>query len=158
MGEEDRWTKLEQILRRVLGEELDARGIKAKTRLGFANGRWTGVTEDQLSAWRDAYGSVDIDLELKKAAAWIASNPNLAPKREYARFMNTWLSRTQDRSSISSIPMRSEPSKKLCAYCEKVGTGSVGGVWHCDEHTHDAMDKKPVPHMRGVVAKPVSGS
>lgn len=144
---EDRWAKVEEIVRRVLREELAALGLKAKSKLAFEGGRWIGVTTEQLEAWKAAYGSCDIQQELKNAAAWIVSNPHLAPKSHYGRFINNWLSKQQNASSIRSIPTRSEQVRdktKVCAYCPKASIGSVGGVWHCAEHSHDAMDRKPV--------------
>ena len=50
------------------------------------------------------------------------------------------------------------PKMKLCSYCEKVANGAVGGIWSCRDHMDDAMDRKPRPHMMGVVAKPVAGA
>jgi hypothetical protein len=162
VADENKWAKLEEIIRRVVREEVAALGSKAK--LGFVNGKWTGVTSAQLEAWMAAYGAVDIDAELKKAAAWIVSNPHLAPKSQLGRFLNTWFARTQDRSSIRSIPSPSErvaagPGKKLCSYCERVATNSPNRIWACDDHTHDAMDQKPVPMFKNAVtAKPVAGA
>ena len=159
MGEEDRWKKLEEIVRRVVREEIAALGKKPK--LGFENGRWTGITEEQMNAWKAAYGAVDIESELKKAAAWIVSNPHLAPAKQVSRFLNTWLARQQNQSSLRSIPggksLEAGPGKKLCAYCEQVATGMTSGTWHCRAHGLDAMDGKAIPHMRGVQAKAVSG-
>ena len=130
-----------------------------KPKVGFVNGRWTGVTSEQLEAWKAAYGAVDIEAELKKAAAWIVSNPHLAPKSQPGRFLNTWLARAQNTGAIRSIPTRSEPPKqKFCAYCEAAATGSVGGIWACGAHFTDAMDQRPVPMFKsGMVAKPVAG-
>lgn len=163
MGDEDRWTKLEEVVRRVVREEIAQLGKKAK--LDFVNGKWVGVTPEQLEAWKAAYGAVDIEAELKKAAAWIVSNPHLAPKSQLGRFLNTWFSRTQDRSSIRSIPSVSEranvagPARKLCSYCTKVATAAPNRIWACDDHTLDAMDQKPQPMFKsGVVAKPVAGT
>ena len=158
MGEEDRWAKLEEMVRGVVREEISALGKKAKVE--FQNGRWTGVTEEQMNAWKAAYGAVDVEGELKKAAAWIVSNPQLAPAKLHGRFLNTWLARQQNQSSLRSIPTRQPeqgPGKKLCAYCDQVSTGVVNGLSHCRAHALDAMDEKPVPRMRGVQAKAVAG-
>ena len=163
MGDEDRWTKLEEIVRRVVREEIAQLGKKAK--LDFVNGKWVGVTAQQMEAWKAAYGAVDIENELKRAAAWIVSNPQYAPKNQHGRFLNTWLSRTQNQSSIRSIPTPNErnsiagPGKKLCSYCTKVATGSPNSTWACDEHFRDALDHKPVPIFKNAVAaKPVAGA
>jgi hypothetical protein len=162
--EERRWEKVRAIVR----EECERIAVQIlsvlekhghKNKLGFKDGRWTGVNEEQLGAWKAAYGSVDIDEELKKAAAWIVSNPHLAPKSQLGRFINTWLARTQNQTSLRSIPTsRREPErKKLCAYCDQVATGSISSTWHCRDHVFDAMNGKPIPRMMGVQAKAVAG-
>ena len=145
MSDEDRWAKLEELLRRVIGEELDARGVKAKTKIGFVGGRWTGITADQLSAWRAAYGSVDIEQDLLRAAAHLMSNPQKNPKN-CARFLNAWLARSQDRFSIRSIPTRNEPPPmpKTCSYCERPSTCAPNRIPACDDHSLKAMDQEPV--------------
>lgn len=174
----DKWERLEGILRRVIREELDAMwgrtGRRAvseeiskqahlfgkKAKIELVNGQWVGITEEQIQAWSAAFGSIDLNSELKRAAAWLISNPDRTPKR-YAAFLNNWLSRNQDRSAIRSIPMRNEPGpgKKLCSYCANVATNAPNRIWACDEHLHDAMDQKPIPMVKnGGIAKPVSGS
>lgn len=168
MADEDRWAKVREIVReeceRIEGRILDVLAKHGnKQKLGFVNGKWTGVTQEQREVWAAAYGAVDIEAELKKAAAWIVSNPHLAPKSQLGRFLNTWFSRTQDRSSIRSIPSPNERSapvlgKKLCEYCDKVATGNPNRIWACDEHFEKAMHHEPVPMFKsGVTAKPVAG-
>lgn len=149
---EDKWARLEEIVRRVVREELA--GLGKKPKLGFENGRWTNLTKEQMEAWKEAYGAVDIESELKRAAAWIVSNPNLGPKSQHGRFLNTWLSRQQNQNSLRSIPAKQDfQPKKLCAYCDQIATGSVNAIEHCRAHTTDAMDERP----RMIVSKPLSG-
>ena len=167
MGDEDRWAKVREIVReeceRIEGRILEVLAKHgSKQKLGFVNGKWTGITAEQREAWAAAYGAVDIEGELKKAAAWIVSNPHLAPKSQLGRFLNTWFSRTQDRSSIRSIPSQSEKPnvapKKLCEYCDKVATGNPNRTWACDEHFTAAMHHEPVPMFKNpVAAKNVTG-
>jgi hypothetical protein len=109
---EDRWGKLEEIVRRVVREELAAMKL-GKQKLGFTNGKWLGITEEQMTVWADAYPSCDLVVELKKAAAWIVSNPHLAPKSQFGRFLNTWFARQQNQLSIRSIPTRNEHGAPL---------------------------------------------
>ena len=147
MGDEDRWEKLERIVRRVIREEIAALGKKNKVE--FVNGKWLGITDQLMQAWSSAYPSVDIPAELLKAAAWILSNPTLAPKSQFSRFLLTWFSRTQDRSSIRSIPTRSEmqsisPTKNKCSYCDKPARHAPNRTPACDEHFQAAMDHEPV--------------
>lgn len=160
MAEEDRWTKLEQIVRRVVREEVAALG--KKPRIELVNGSWVGITAEQMGAWKAAYGAVDLDAELKKAAAWIVSNPHLAPKSQLGRFLNTWFSRTQNTTSLRSIPggKRDEPgpAMKLCSYCASVATAKFGSIWACSSHSRDALDGVSVPMMKNpVLAKNVTG-
>jgi hypothetical protein len=140
MIEDERWSKIEALLRRVLREEFATHGFKSKTKLSFVNGKWTGLTEEQLSAWQAAYPSCNLQTELKRAAAWILSNPTSAPKSNYARFMNTWLSRQQNQASLRAIPTARSVANKVCAYCERPASGSCNGYEHCANHQRDAMD------------------
>jgi hypothetical protein len=160
VSDEGRWAKLEEIVRRVVREEIA--GLGKKQQIKLVGGKWVGISEEQRASWSEAYGALDLEAELKRAAAWCVSNPHLAPKSQMGRFLNTWFARGQNTASIRSIPSHAErPTvipKKLCAYCERVSTGTVNGISHCDAHSHDAMDRTPRPFMRGVVAKPVAGA
>ena len=161
MGEEERWSKLEEVVRRVVREEIAALG-KNKNRLELINGRWSGITEPQLAAWRDAFPAVDIDGELKKMAAWIVSNPMMAPKSQIGRFVNSWLTKSQNQASLRSIPTTraADPraiAPSLCEYCLKPAAGSVNGIRHCSAHTDDAMYQRPRQKMPGVTPKAVAG-
>lgn len=164
MTEEERWAKVRQIVREE-NEDLEKRILaalgKSKTKLALVNGRWTGITEEQMTAWSEAFPAVEIDAELKKMAAWIVSNPMLAPKNQIGRFVNTWLTKVQNQKSLRSIPALERPTEtkmKLCSYCEQIAKAQVNGIWYCAAHTDDAYDRRPIPHMRGVTAKPVAGN
>jgi hypothetical protein len=91
MGEEERWEKVRQIVREEC-ERIEARILDVlekytkKAKLGFSNGKWTGVTEEQIAAWKEAYGLCDVEAELRKAAAWIVSNPSQGRSRTTAGF------------------------------------------------------------------------
>lgn len=144
---EDRWAKLEEIVRRVVREELSTIQGK-KPKLKFEGGKWTGMTSEQLEVWKAAYPAVNVDEQIRLAAAWIVSNPNDAPKSNFARFLNAWLERHQNRAAIRSIPtdkkLLSSGEPRLCHYCDKRATGTVSGIPTCSAHVHDAMDGKRV--------------
>ena len=139
---EDKWEKLKEIVREVVGEELDARGLKAKTKVGFVNGKWIGVTKEQLDAWMEAYPAVEIQAQLKLAAAWILSNPMTAPKSNFGRFLNTWLTRQQNQASLHAIPTARTIAIQNCDYCETVATGKINGRNHCRAHGDNAMNNE----------------
>lgn len=155
---EDRWARLEEIVRKVVREELH--GFKqAKAKLRLENGRWTGISEEQLTAWRNAYPAVDVEKNLLEAAAWCVSNPNESPRSNFSRFLNTWLARHQDRASIRAIsrPSPTASIPNLCEYCLLKAVGAANGRRHCREHAQDALDGVRPSKMPGVIAKAVAG-
>ena len=156
--EEDRWKKLEEIVRRVVKEEIQALGKKPK--INLVNGRFTGVSQDQMGAWSAAYPGVEIEQEIRRAAAWCISNPASAPTKDFSRYLNSWLSREQNKLAIRSIPATrpTATTPSICEYCRASSVGAVNGRRHCREHTQDAMDGIHPPRMPGVQAKAVSGA
>ena len=154
---EDRWLKLEQLVRRVVREEISQLGKKPK--INLVNGRWTGIGTDTLESWSAAYGLVDIQAEINKAAAWCLSNPESAPKSQFGRYLNSWLNREQNKAAIRSIPVgKISTPPNLCAYCLKAAIGALNGYRHCRDHQHEAMDSITPPKMPGITAKAVAGS
>jgi hypothetical protein len=156
MGEEDRWAKLEEIVRRVVREEVQALGKKGT--ISFKNGRWE-ISDTDMRLFREAYPSVDIDKELREAAVWIVTHPVEAPKSKYGAFLATWFKKHQNVASIRAVS-RPEPKPalpNLCEYCLSPASGSVNGIRYCREHANDAMDMKPRGRMPGVQAKAVAG-
>lgn len=56
------------------------------------------VPEPKISMWSETYPAVDVRQELRKMAAWLDSNPTKRKtRRGIERFINSWLSRQQDR-------------------------------------------------------------
>lgn len=52
------------------------------------------ISQKLFNSWSQTYqDKAWIDLEIKKAQAWIHANPRKAPKTDFARFLNNWLSR-----------------------------------------------------------------
>lgn len=53
---------------------------------------------DQVEQWSELFPAVDIMQELRKMKSWLDSNPNRRKtKRGILRFVNSWLSKEQDR-------------------------------------------------------------
>jgi len=61
---------------------------------------WTGITEEQKTAWSAAYPACDIKTELLKAAEWVKANPK-KHKKNWFRFLVNWLARTQERGGTN---------------------------------------------------------
>jgi len=56
------------------------------------------ITIADLKVWQEAYPAVDVRQELKKLKAWFISNRNRRKTRSgIKRFVNSWLSREQDK-------------------------------------------------------------
>lgn len=58
--------------------------------------RWEGISDQDLELWLKAYPACDIPIELEKMAAWCKANPEKGHKKNWAKFITGWLSRTQD--------------------------------------------------------------
>lgn len=53
---------------------------------------------EKVALWKGTYPAVDVEQELKKMAAWSDANPTKRKtRRGIVRFINSWLSREQDR-------------------------------------------------------------
>lgn len=78
------------------------------------------VPLDKIDIWAAAYPAVDIMQELKKMIAWCNSNPTKKKtKRGIERFINNWLSRTQDSGKGSrSTSSYNRASEQLPEYEE----------------------------------------
>ncbi len=59
--------------------------------------RLDGIIREDLAQWEVAYPAVDLDLELRQAEVWLSVNPDRGKRRNYARFLTNWLSRSQER-------------------------------------------------------------
>lgn len=59
------------------------------------------VSLDKISTWKQAYPAVAIEQELQKMRAWLESNPTRRKtKKGIDRFINTWLSKEQDKGGV----------------------------------------------------------
>jgi hypothetical protein len=62
-----------------------------------AEGEWSNISPKQRELWERAYPALSLDAELAAAAAWLIANPKNR-KSNYARFLNGWMQRAQDRA------------------------------------------------------------
>ena len=54
-------------------------------------------TESYIEGWGKAYPAIDVTIELNKASVWLIANPQ-NKKSNYARFLNNWLCKAQDKA------------------------------------------------------------
>ena len=58
--------------------------------------KFENITVEDVKYWESVYPDVDvIDIILKKAPAWLFSNPERAHKKKWSRFLNNWLAKQQ---------------------------------------------------------------
>jgi hypothetical protein len=57
---------------------------------------WVGIKDEDKEQWKAAYPACDIQVELNRMGEWLKANPDRR-KINYRRFINNWLSRSQDR-------------------------------------------------------------
>jgi len=125
---EDKWLRLEEMVRRVIGEEFDKRKRKVIHRNGIIlNGKgFEGISEELLTSWKVAYPLVDIGQHLSLAAAWCKSNEEKAPRSQYARFLNSWLKREHNEEASRQAP-KTVQKKMKCRLCESENWTSLSG-------------------------------
>lgn len=69
--------------------------------------KWNNIPDNLRELWKTACPAVDVEVELAKAAAWMLTNPLRAPKANYGRFLNGWMTRSQQRGG--SRPLGQSP-------------------------------------------------
>lgn len=58
------------------------------------------ITQSDVDLWKSIYPAVDIMAELRKMAGWLDANPaRRKTKAGIKRFVNSWLSREQDKGA-----------------------------------------------------------
>ena len=71
--------------------------------LPLNDGSMFPVHDDQVKEFKDLYGNVDVDQQLKNMKGWLTSNPSRRKtKKGIMRFINSWLASEQDKGSRSS--------------------------------------------------------
>lgn len=73
-----------------------------------------GITENQVSEWKELYPAVDIGQELRNMKGWLIANPKKRKtKSGILRFITSWLSRTQDKGGNINTNSNGSKYKEL---------------------------------------------
>lgn len=91
-----------------------------ESKVSFENGSFKNLTSEVLGAWKKAYPAIDVHAEIRKAEAWVVSNPH-NKKSQWMRFLNSWFSRAQDKAppKRDSIIIPQAQPKHRCQKCEE---------------------------------------
>ena len=63
------------------------------------NGDFENI-DPYIRVWESAYPSIDVRAQIREVAAWCISNPAKAPRSNYSRFINGWLSRSKSVGTL----------------------------------------------------------
>ena len=72
--------------------------LRSKDSLSFDFDSWnfTGITEADKADWKKMYPSIDLDVEILKAAHWLRDNPSKSNKTLWRRYLTGWLKRSNE--------------------------------------------------------------
>lgn len=82
----------------------------------FDKAEFFNIAEKDLETWKKAYPKTDIKIELNKMASWLIADPKRL-KSNYKKFINGWLSRTQDKGGTRL----GEPKRIVTSYERMTG-------------------------------------
>ena len=93
------------------------------------------VHQDDIDLWTELYPSVDIMQELRKMKGWLDSNPTKRKtKNGIKRFINSWLSREQDRGYSKQY------QDQMPDYMKKQEKGEIVSTQVSDEALAKALE------------------
>lgn len=84
-------------------------------------GKKVHISEAYCNEMQDLFQAIDVRAEIRKAKAWLLSNPKNA-KSDWKRFIGSWLSRAQDKARPAD---RKSASKTDSSYFDGIETGEV---------------------------------
>jgi predicted phage replisome organizer len=82
--------------KKVSTPSIAKRSTASLVAFNLETGLFSGIPDQQVERWSDAYPALEVETELAKAAAWLQANPR-KKKKNYQRFLVNWLGRAQER-------------------------------------------------------------
>lgn len=74
-----------------------------RIKFNFKEKKWRGILDEDLDRWKKSFPDVDVEYHvLTKMVEWIISNPRKGRKKNYARFINNWLSDEQEKFDLKN--------------------------------------------------------
>jgi len=85
-------------------------------RIGWSlSAGFTGICDDDLKTWGEAYPGVNLSAEIAKANVYLRENPAKAGKRNWGSFLVRWFGRVQDKGG-NAQSQSSKPARWLDQY------------------------------------------
>ncbi len=70
------------------------------------------ISQTMIDDWQKVYKAIDVKFECERMRLWLEANPlNKKTRRGISRFINTWLSRSQDRAPKVEPKVNQEPKE-----------------------------------------------
>lgn len=101
------------------------------------------VTVENVNEWKNLYGNVDIEQQLKNIKGWLLSNPSRRKtSKGIMRFINSWLTSEQDKGSKAAKPGYSANSSTRGVYGiprdQASADAAANAIWqNCEEILND---------------------
>ena len=88
------------------------------------------VSESEVQTWESLYPAVDVMQELRNMVGWSLSHPQQRKtKRGILRFINTWLSKEQDRGTGKPTPRAAPKQRSFTEAAEELARDLEKGEW-----------------------------
>lgn len=76
-------------------------------KFNFKEKKWQGILDEDLERWKKSFPDVDIEYHIfTRMVDWIIVNPRKGRKKNYARFINNWLSDEQEKFDLKNAGKR----------------------------------------------------
>lgn len=94
-----------------LKQALDPPHLHIK--FNFKEKQWQGILEEDMAQWQVTFPTLDIDYWLERMKNWILANPRKGRKKNYARFINNWLSDEQEKLDLKNGRKHSDEKEEM---------------------------------------------
>jgi len=99
-------------------EEKDPPHLRIK--FNFKKKKWQGIIDEDLKRCKKSFPDVDIEYHIfTRMVDWIISNPRKGRKKNFARFINNWLSDEQEKFDLKNAGKRRDEKRAKEWYKEK---------------------------------------
>lgn len=122
--------------KKVKKSKKDKSSITTQAIAWSATDSWSGISDNDLKQWSEAYPACDLSRQLASMNQWLLSNPSKAKKKQWRRFITNWLARQQERGGdgVNNTPPTST---------KKTGSVQVGGRMGFIHSASDFEVEKP---------------
>jgi len=91
-----------------------------RIKFDFKEKNWRGILKEDFDRWKKNFPDVDVEYHVfTKMVEWIISNPRKGRKKNYARFINNWLSAEQEKFNLKNAGKRKEEERAKEWYKEE---------------------------------------